>query len=243
MKLLVLGGSGLVGSLIVPTLSQAHHVRVLDLKRPSYTASAAHGFEYVTGSVDDYDAVHEAAAGMEILVYLAMSPVRGPHSPPEHVRAGLAFDVNVKGPYIAYWAAADAGIHHAVHASSLSVYPERDFYPSEADPPDSNSLYGLTKRLGEEVCRHAIQARKITVNALRLCHPIPDDEWPRPGSDHTSVIATRASDVAAAFEAALHYRDGFQAFFISGDSHERYTPLGKARQLLGWAPTPRPMVP
>ena len=45
--------------------------------------------------------------------------------------------------------------------------------------------------------------------------------------------------MARAFLAALDYRGGFQAFFISGDHAERYMRLRKAKQLLGWEPLAR----
>jgi hypothetical protein len=45
--------------------------------------------------------------------------------------------------------------------------------------------------------------------------------------------------VARALLAALEYRGGFEAFFISGDHAERHTRLGKAKRLLGWEPLAR----
>jgi hypothetical protein len=50
------------------------------------------------------------------------------------------------------------------------------------------------------------------------------------------VCATAATDVAAAISAALDYRDGFQAFLMSGDGIGGLWNTGKARTLLGWRP-------
>ncbi|WP_152360213.1 NAD-dependent epimerase/dehydratase family protein [Microlunatus speluncae] len=233
MRLLVIGGSGLVGSLIIPRLAQDHEVVVYDLHPPAEGPEV----EFRSGSVEDFDGLRAAAAGVEAVVYLVMNPKRDWDSVGT---AALAFDVNVKGLYLAWWAAAGAGVRHGVHASTLSVFEEpRDRYPDETVTPDSTGFYGFTKTLGEQVCRHAVEARGLTINSLRLCHPTPDQDWPPPGDSVQSMISTRGTDVATAFEAALHLRDGHQVITISGDAEERHTSLAKAARLLNWHPTPR----
>lgn len=234
MRLLLIGGSGQVGSLIIPRLARDHELVVYDLNPPVEDIDV----EYRTGSVEDFDAMLAAMDGIDVVVYLAMNPKRDWESV---ATAKLAFDVNVRGLYLAWWATAEAGIRHGVHASTLSVWhKQRDRYPDESEPPDATSVYGFTKSLGEQVCRHATIDRGLSINSLRLCFPIPDDEWPVPGDGLNAIISTRASDVASAVEAALHYRDGYQIFTISGDTEQVQTPLDKAARLLGWRPTPRP---
>jgi len=234
MRLLLIGGSGLVGTLITPYLAVDHEIVVYDLVAPS--ADVEVGFR--TGTVEDFDSLRAAMDGIDTVVYLAMNPKRGWGSV---ATSAVAFDVNVKGVYLAWWAAAEAGIRHGVHTSTMSVYREpRDRYPDETVPPDGVDFYGLTKAMGEQLSRHASEFRGLTINSLRLCHPIPDEEWPLPGDDVAALIATRASDLAAAYEAALHYRDGYQIFAISGDAEQRVTSLAKADRLLDWRPTPRP---
>jgi nucleoside-diphosphate-sugar epimerase len=158
-----------------------------------------------------------------------------------------AFDVNVKSVHLTLHAAQEAGIRHAVHISSMSVY--RDLTArrlDERDPPDATDLYGLTKRLGEEVCRAAATEWGLSVNVLRLVWPTPDDAWPAWGRyarpklwttpDGTPIHGTAASDLASAVLAALDHRDGFQVFTISGDESARLWSTDKARRVLGWTP-------
>lgn len=231
MRLLLIGGSGLVGSLIIPYLVQDHEIVVYDLNPPA----AGPDVDYRPGSVEDFDGLRAAMDGIDVAVYLAMNPKRDWGSVPT---AALAFDINVKGLYLAWWAAAEAGVWHGVHASTMSVYRTRpEGYPDETVPPDAAEFYGFTKTLGEQVCRHATEHRGLSINSLRLCHPRPDDEWPVPGDDLESIISTRAGDVAAAVEAALHHRDGYQTFTISGDVDQRRSQWGKAERVLGWRPT------
>lgn len=91
------------------------------------------------------------------------------------------FDANVKGLHLALWAAAEAGVRHAVVASSMSVYPnpaDDETYPDPDTPPGATDFYGLTKRLGEQVGQAAVAEHGISLVALRLCLPTPDDGGP-----------------------------------------------------------------
>ena len=111
-------------------------------------------------------------------------------------------------------------------------------------------MYGLTKRLGEEVCRAAVARYGLSVNILRLAWPTPDHLWPawgsvtppaRPtGPGGTLACATAATAVAAAIAAALSYRDGLQIFTISADELAGRWNTAKARDLLAWHPGSRP---
>lgn len=233
MNVLVIGGSGRVGGYILPLLSVHHRVRVFDRQPPADPRLA-----YTPGDVTHRAALESAAVGCETLVWLAMGvPTHDPHA---------SFDVNVKGLHLALTAGHAAGIRHAVVASSMSVYDDINrwergaYFPDEDRPPDSAHIYGMTKRLGEEVCRSAVRRQGMSVNALRLCLPIPDAEYRDAVPADRPDIRTAASDVARAFLAALEMRGGFQAFMISGDYEEKIMSLQKARQLLGWRPLTRP---
>jgi nucleoside-diphosphate-sugar epimerase len=233
LRILVVGGSGFVASITLPYMKEQHHVRVFDLRPPADSS-----LEYVEGSVTDPAALARASEGMDALLYMAMGRERIPA--PDFLAD--AYDVNVKGVALALRAAHDAGLEHAVYTSSLSVYDgrlEQRGFPDEDIPPDARGTYGFTKRLGEEVCRNVWQRWGMSVNALRLCHPQPPGTWEESIRSGRVPLATRADDVARALLAAIDYRGGFQAFFISGDHAERYMRLRKAKDLLGWEPLAR----
>src|SRR5262249_9902027 len=67
MKTLVVGGSGIVGTLIVPILAKTHEILIFDLHPPP-----TGNYEYVQGDVREYADLAKAAAGMDSLVYMAM---------------------------------------------------------------------------------------------------------------------------------------------------------------------------
>jgi nucleoside-diphosphate-sugar epimerase len=234
MRVLVIGGSGHVGGLVLPHLAQHHTLRVFDLRPPANS-----GWGYVAGSVSDLAALCHAAEGMDALLYMAMGNKE--FATPEAITTNL--DVNIKGVYLALYAAHQAGIEQAVYTSSMSIYGgdlmER-YFPDEELTPDSSELYGFTKRIGEEICRNAAREWAMNVNALRLCFPISEDEWLSKTRLGTPTLATTAGDVARALLAALEYRGGFQAFMISGDYEQTLLNMSKAKRLLGWEPLARP---
>jgi nucleoside-diphosphate-sugar epimerase len=235
MKVLVVGGSGLVGGLVLPNLARLHALRVFDLRPP-----ADPSWEYVAGDVGDFEALARAAVGQEALLYMAM----GDKDYETIASVTTNFDVNVKGVYLALYAAHQAGITHAVYTSSMSVYGGdlmMRYFPDEEITPDSSHLYGLTKRLGEEVCRNATRAWGMSVNVLRLCFPTPEEEWLAQTRAAAPTLATTAGDVARALLVALDYRAGFQAFMISGDYEQKLMDMSKAKRLLGWEPQARPI--
>ncbi|MBA3945600.1 MAG: NAD(P)-dependent oxidoreductase [Herpetosiphonaceae bacterium] len=234
MRVLVVGGSGYVASQVLPILAREHTLRVFDLRPPSDPS-----WEYHDGNIGDAQALIAAAAGMDALLYMAMGDKNYTKLP--GVVSNL--DVNIKGVYLALYAAHQAGIAHAVYTSSMSVYGapllER-YFPDEELTPDATEIYGFSKRLGEEACRNATREWGMSVNALRLCFPTPESEWLAATHIGTPTIATTSGDVARALLAALAYRGGFQAFMISGDYEQKIMNLAKAKRLLGWEPLARP---
>ena len=234
MRLLVIGGSGNVARLITPILSQTHTLRIFDLRPPADTS-----LEFQEGNVGDPASLARAVEGMDALLYMAM----GNHDWDTAEGVASGFDVNIKGLYFALRAAHSAGISHAVYTSSMSVYADvyHRYVPNEEVPADDFHFYGLTKRLGEEVCRAAVAEYSMTVNALRLCLPISTEKWLKDTRLGVPTIATTETDVARAVLSALERRfDGFEAFAISGDYEQKRMGLEKAKRLLDWEPLARP---
>jgi nucleoside-diphosphate-sugar epimerase len=241
MLVLLVGGAGYVAGLVLPALARRHAIRILDRRTP---AGGDHGAEVVIGDATDYDALRAAADGVGAVVHCAM----GLHTTTTPSGAADAFDVNVKSVHLTLRAAHDAGVPHAVHVSSLSVFDDIEGRSlDESVAPDATDVYGLTKRLGELVCEAAARRWGLSVNVLRLTWPTPDDVWPAWGADEepspryatdgTPIHATSGTDVARALLAALEHRAGFQVFTISGDRSAGRWSTAKAERELGWQPT------
>lgn len=234
MKVLVVGGSGIVGTLITPFLAEKHTLRIFDLHPPQ-----EHHFDYYEGDVTQYDDLVAAISGMDALIYLAMGNLQWK----EISGVVTAFDVNIKGLHLALLAAHQTGITQAVYASTMSVYADdlmQRYFSDEDLTPDSREFYGFTKYLGEQVCMNATRLWGMNVNALRLCHPRSEAKWKSETTLGVPTIATIGEDVARAFLAALDFCGGYQAFTISGDYENKIMNMSKARRLLGWEPLARP---
>ncbi len=234
MHILIIGGSGIVGSIVMPFLAEVHTLRVFDLNPPQVA-----DYPFHQGNVNNIDDLTAAMQGIDAVLYMAMGHIDWQ----EPFGVTSAFDVNIKGVYLSLKAAHESGITQGVYTSSMSVYGgdlmNRTF-PDEVLTPDATGLYGLTKYLGELVCLNAVREWGMNVNALRLCHPIPEDKWLEQATLGVPTIHTTAQDVANAMLAALNYEGGFQTFTISGDYEQKVMNMSKAKRLLGWEPLARP---
>jgi nucleoside-diphosphate-sugar epimerase len=234
MRILAVGGSGIVGSLIVPRLAEIHEVRVFDLRPPQREI-----YDYFQGDVTCYEDLKSAIVGMEALLYMAMGSLNWSEI------SGIvsAYDVNIKGLHLALRAAHESNIQQAVYTSTMSVYGgdlmQRHF-SDEGLTPDATDLYGFTKLLGEEVCLNATRLWGMHINALRLCFPTAEDKWYDLTTKGTPTIATTVGDLTRAILAALNYQGGFNTFTISGDYDNKIMNMSKAKKLLNWEPLARP---
>jgi len=236
MRILLVGGSGYVGSMVVPFLKPEHEIRVLDLAPPKDPS-----VEYRQGSVADISAIRAALAGMEGVAYMVMPRNTDGRYDVRDIDA--SYDLHVKNLHRVLFAAAEAKLARAVYISSGSVHGPTcgGQVPSEDTPCDAPDLYGFTKALGERVCEYFARVHHLTVISLRLWGPTPREEWQkhcRPGQANTS---TAAPDVASAISLALTAPvTGFHTLSISGDYEGKHIHCARAKQVLGWEPRERP---
>lgn len=235
MRVLVVGGAGRVGAMVVGALSATHQVRVADKATPQRGLDEP---ESVIADVTDYQAMRDAAQDQDALVYLAMG-----RRDWRELGGGVEshFDVNVKGLYLTLRAAADTGVRKVVHASTLSIFHRflEHGHKLPTRTPDEMHAYGLTKRLGEQVCESVARERALPIVSLRLCGPLPDDQW-RTFEGRCPAVMTAATDVGSAFVRALDYDGtGHETFIITGDHEHQYIDHSNTRDRLGWQPVMR----
>ncbi|MBI4429627.1 MAG: NAD(P)-dependent oxidoreductase [Ignavibacteriales bacterium] len=173
MKLLVTGGSGLVGRYVVEDLSQGHTVEVLDLKNPRGSYNLFHRANILSLSslikiIKDYDAV----------VHLAGIP-HPLNEPPEKV-----FQVNTVGTFNVLEACALNNIPKVVFMSSESTlgfsFSITRMWPEYAPIDENHPLrpqdpYGLSKVSSELLC--AAYTRTYGIQTICLRPPwvwVPD---------------------------------------------------------------------
>lgn len=238
VDLVVIGGSGIVGGLVLPRLAEDLSIRIFDLAAPPEGP-----WEWIQGDLTDPDpsSLRSALQGADSLLYLAM----GSEDPDRTFRSERAraacFDVNVKALHLTLLCAHECECRHAVIASSMSVYHqalEGRFLEAE-EAWDAQTVYGLTKALGEEVARFAVSTWDLSINVLRLCLPERQERWSDPEVElHSAALS--AEDTAEAIRSAIAYRDGYRVFAISGDWRQRHMDLRPAEEALEWRPSRRP---
>jgi len=232
VNVLITGAAGKAGRAIRAELAGRHEMRLLDIAEIEHPEG-----EVVKGDVSDLDTVKGAMAGMDGVIHLAFSR----RSLDAH------FDVNVKATYYVLQAAKDEGAKKVVYASTLSIY---DGHPtlrqqtnvSEDTPAWGQSLYGLSKYMGEMAVKSFGDAHGLSAIALRLTGLKTREEWAQDiEAGRTSLEECRGStlmeDVARAFRLALEVEGvGFGVYNICGDNPGRMWDISRAREALGFWP-------
>lgn len=247
MKILLAGGSGMVGSFITPYLQKRHEIRVLDMTEPS-----ADGVEFVRGSVTEPADLQKALTGVDSFVWLVMrSPQGGSVTDQDEKIIRENYKVNCLGLHLFLYTAQMLGVRSGVYTSTMSVhYRARDYYQAEEEVPlDTPSAYGLSKGFGEGICRYFARWFDMNIAALRITGPRRREQWieerrnpvtNRPDGS-SPLYVTDEEDLANAYLSALsltqqgHGR--FDAFYIAGDENQEEHNLTKAKRVLGWEPT------
>jgi nucleoside-diphosphate-sugar epimerase len=171
MRVLITGGGGYLGGLLLRRLMAAGcAVRVFDrfLYGPAALvgADARAGLEVVAGDVRDPAAVREAAAGCGWIIHLAA--IVG--YPACAAAPALATAVNVGGTENLLRAMRRG--QRLIFASTASVYGRVDGVADEGTEPAPLTLYGQSKRDGEEMVRDA-GAQAVILRLATLFGPSP----------------------------------------------------------------------
>ncbi len=164
MRILVTGSSGLIGSVLVEELSRLHEVVGYDRSAPEEPFVGA---AFYRGDMLDRDVLQRVLEGVEGVVHLAGIPY---DIPPLHE----VFSTNVQGTYNVLELAAEAGVSHVLFASSIMAYgfgqnADPLYFPiDEAHPLRANRPYGLSKIVGEQLCRSFSERCGIRTYCFRL---------------------------------------------------------------------------
>lgn len=165
MRVLIIGGTGLIGKATAGLLAQAGNEAVAAARRPPPGDERPRDVHWVDCDVTDADSVIASvdAVRPDAVVHLAaFLQFACDGEPAEAVR------VNVDGTVHVLEACRKAAVPRLVFGSSIAVYGERTDLMREDDPPSAAiSLYGETKRLGETLGIRYARLHGLTFLALR----------------------------------------------------------------------------
>ena len=228
MKALIIGANGYLGPHVVKALEQHHELRITDIKPPAQ--KSRHEFFHV--DVTSLDQVRKAAMGMDAIINLSvLRPDRK-----------LAFDVNTRGCYNMMVTAVEQGIRRIINTGPHLVvsglpYDRFDFGITPDSPPQPGThLYGLSKSLGQEICRvyaehHDIYVQEYLFYAFRDVAKLP------PGTDATP-FSISWGDAGEVFRLGLEIDlaklpSRCEVFFVFADMpHGKYA-NEKVKRILG----------
>jgi nucleoside-diphosphate-sugar epimerase len=192
MKVLLSGGSGNLGRTLVPKLlDKGDTPVVLDIRAPRYLQKGA---VFIEGSILDRAKLTEIFCGCDCIVHIAAW--HGIHEDRGEKNAFDFFDLNVRGTFEVFEAAASAGIDKIIFISTTSVYR-----------PDTR--YGSSKILAERIAEDYRKHRYMNMITLRPRGFIP--YWDRD-------VYVNYSDWARWFwKGAVHIDDVAAAVSLSLD--------------------------
>jgi nucleoside-diphosphate-sugar epimerase len=169
MKVAVIGAAGFVGRAALANLAGRHEVRAFDYNPQAWETYRRFDGDWegekTYGDVSRFADVDRALRGMDGAVNL--SAYFGYGDPPED--DVKPFLVNVKGMWNILEAARRHGLRRVVQMGSCVVkHPGGLFLSSDVRSVEGN-LYGITKRLQEEVCRQFHDAHGTRIIIFRPC--------------------------------------------------------------------------
>ena len=172
MRIAVFGAAGWLGRAILSNLAGLHEVRALDLspevwEHGNNLDGEWDGGEKVYGNIADFRFVDQAIEGMDAVIHAAVyaSHALGAYG----VDDDLPYLVNLKGLRNVLESSRQRNLRRIVHIGSCQVvHPDGVFFDAEIRRPDG-SLYAITKRLQEEMCRQYHDAFELPIIVLRPC--------------------------------------------------------------------------
>ena len=168
MRILVTGGTGVVGREAVRRLV-AHQFKVTVIGRRS--GIDIPGAVYRQCDILDFERLSAVVQGMDAIVHLAAIPN------PALGASEEIFHANVTGTFNVYQAAANAGIHRIVSASSINALGynfgikrfQLQYFPmDEAHPSYTTDPYSFSKQMMEEIGAYFWRREGISSVFLRL---------------------------------------------------------------------------
>jgi nucleoside-diphosphate-sugar epimerase len=241
MKVVVFGAAGWAGRAVLENFAGKHEVRAFEYAPEAWETYADvdgpewDGGEKVYGDIADFHTVDQALEGAEGIVHLAVysSRTEGAYG----VDDDKPFLINLKGLWNILEAARHRGIRRIVHMGSCQVeHPDGIFFSSEVRRPDG-SLYAVTKRLQEEMCRQYHDAFDQSIIVFRPSGIV--DARLGIGKSREKVGRSNSwvcrHDLAEACHLALETKavDFDIMHTVNPPEAEKFCNVGRTRQILG----------
>ena len=245
MRVAVFGAGGWLGRAIISNVQASHDITAVDLSDCSWDkwndVDPEWNGKVIYGDISDYSHVEEVICEVDSVIHAAVWS--GSESGGYGVDDVDPFHINLKGLWNVLDVCRKNKIRRVVHIGSCqTIHPRGIFFESEIRRPDG-SLYAVTKRLQEEMCRQFFEAFGLSIIILR-----PDlivdsrlgigKNRQKLGSIHGNSLRSGwvcRHDLAEAARLALEAKHiSFDILHIVGTSEaEKTCNTKRARELLG----------
>ena len=143
MKVLVTGGSGLIGMAVINELIDNN----IDVRSMDLTKNTTNGIENYVGSILDINSVNQAVRGCDTVIHLAAK--LGVKRTETHRLETL--NLNIQGTVNILESCVNNDIEKVIFTSSSEIYGDQDKDQiSEDCHRNPKSIYGVTKLASEE---------------------------------------------------------------------------------------------
>ncbi len=208
MKIVVTGSSGKLAQYLVPKLTNKYEVVLYDKQPP--VQSHAH---FILAEVTDMDKLSRTFYGADAVIHLAALRSRYNHLPMK------VMETNVVGTFSVLEAARNQRVKKLIFSSSDAVLGiaqsqpdiEPEYLPiDEKHPLKPQDPYGISKTLGEDMCRFYATGYDMNIMALRFSNIFC------PGDEQKYLNDAREPSVRRkSLWAWLHVEDAVQAIMSS----------------------------
>jgi nucleoside-diphosphate-sugar epimerase len=240
-KVLVTGASGLIGGLVLDSLSGKYEFSSVNRRK-------VEGIPCLQADIADLEAILPAFEGMDMVLHLSAYT--------EDINEwGGTLSVNIVGTYNVYEAARRHGVKRIVFASTGSTMCgyEKDFpygelaageYDKAGDswtmidhlwPVRPDSLYGVSKVFCEALGRYYTDYYGISVLNIRL-GAVLDTDRPKLRRHFPGYLSQ--DDCVQMVDRCLSAPEGlrFDIFDAISDNQHRWRETAHATEVLGWKP-------
>ena len=214
MRVLITGAAGVLAQTIIGRLEgEAGYELLLTDMVPLET-----GHEFVAADLSDAVSVEGLCEGVDQVLHVAAIHPWKPYAPQQYV------DLNIKGTHNIVAEAARAGVKRLIYTSSVAamgyeVAPDAPLPFAETRPcRPYDSLYSVSKHVGEQLCRLYHQTAGLDWLALRPGTFVPREESDPQYAVSLLGIGVHREDVAQAHVRALRSDVVNEAFIVTAEA-------------------------
>ncbi|MBW1786983.1 MAG: NAD(P)-dependent oxidoreductase [Deltaproteobacteria bacterium] len=230
-RVVIIGGAGVIGTIIIPPLSSKYEIIILDIKEI---------YEFRKVDISNYkELIKNIPGNTDVLINLAALPVKLTLVSDDEFRSMV--NVYVIGSYNVFLAASQLKIKKVVFASSNHVtgYYEKKGKSisgkkiTTLDYPLVDNVYGAMKLFAEQSGRLFSEKHKISVICLRIATVVEDEINFLLFNDRSRRTILSHKDTVNIFAAAIDTKIKYGVYYAVSDNPENPWDIQKTMDELG----------